>query len=1221
MKKFLRILSVLLVLAALVAVPLLADNVSAAKNGYLSLEEAGAELREYLEARRTDAMTLKFYLKDEREFLNPGQLFEILRNEAFKHTGVGTEGDTLVWCGSQFGYCDAIEMEDSFDGTTHWITFPIHEGHTYYQSAAREKVLTNKVKEILSSLNLNGKSDYEKVFAIYDYVCKNVKYSAAYLEGKLQQGTQAYNDIWTAYGALVNGEATCEGFSTAMYRLLLEAGIDNRLVAGAEFGEIGHGWNIVKLGDLYYCLDATFDSDVAHYGDGNYKWFLKGMADFGHTTWPGYATKEFRLNHPVSPINYGAPATATGSGSCGDNATWTLTADGTLTITGTGAIRDSQKVPTSFSENLWGGLNGYIKKVVIGNGITAIGNYAFWNCPQLTSVSIPNSVKTIGIGAFGYCGALKEITIPNSVTSIGAEAFEHDWSLEKVTLSSNITEISGRLFNNCISLKSVNIPRGVKSIGELAFGTCYSLTSITIPNTVTKIENGAFNSAFDPEAGVSIVIPESVTEVGETCFAWSNLKSVTWNAKTEKLETWMFYLNYYLETVNLSDSIKTFGEDVFQECNSLKYITLPSGLISVGKWTFLDCAALESITLPDTLTNISDIMFLRCFSLSNIVIPNKVTEIGVSAFERCSALTEIKIPASVKKIGGGAFWFVNALKVIFEGDAPQMNTSSGSEMCVFNGVRAIYYPGFNPTWEDIAAEHSDDPTWVGYHDSSVPHVMEMRTDWQHHWQQCKGCSYKENVEGHTFEGTCILTCSICNYSQEGLHTWKYQTNDTSHWMGCANCGKISGERENHIWNTGTCVTYCSICGVSKASGGSHTYDNNCDAFCNVCGQWREVTHNFQWKYYNENQHWQACDCGVDNGNWGTHTWNNNTCTVCGAKKPEEHVHSYDNNCDTACNVCGAYREAKHNLKWQSNNKDYHWQYCADCSVQVGNPESHTWSNNTCTVCGAKKPEEHVHSYGTTWHSNADSHWHQCSCGHKTDISGHTWSNDTCTVCGAKKTTNPEPTDPPVEPTNPPDTHVHTLGTRWYSDTTHHWHKCTDCSDEVEKAPHTMAGEVCAVCGYKDHTCAPGEVREYEYNNNMHYVLCGVCKRRMSGTNHTFIDSCGSGCKDCGYVGNVTHSMTKYGYDDTRHWKTCGCGENQGEPTAHQWSDLGICTCGAILKEPPATETPTKPTPAPTEPAGSQEQEPNGTVWVIVAVAAVAVVGGAVGAIVIKKRKG
>ena len=190
------------------------------------------------------------------------------------------------------------------------------------------------------------------------------------------------------------------------------------------------------------------------------------------------------------------------NGSCGDNLTWKFTSsDGTLTISGTGNMTnfvDYRYVP-------WGSLRNEIKKVVIGDGVTNIGKYAFYECTNLTSVEMPNSVTSIEAAAFDGCKSLTSIKIPNSVTSIG------DWA-----------------FYNCKALTSVEIPNSVTSIGNVAFLSCKGLTSITFKgSTPPTFGNGVFDYV---DKSIPVYVPAHRGETYKNALAgygFSNIKEFT----------------------------------------------------------------------------------------------------------------------------------------------------------------------------------------------------------------------------------------------------------------------------------------------------------------------------------------------------------------------------------------------------------------------------------------------------------------------------------------------------------------------------------------------------------------------------------------------------------------------------------------------------------------------------------------------------------------------
>ena len=254
-----------------------------------------------------------------------------------------------------------------------------------------------------------------------------------------------------------------------------------------------------------------------------------------------------------------------------DNLTWKLYEDGTLTISGTWKMKnynDTDKLSPVCR-------NSSVKKVVIEDGVTSIGDYAFYNCTSLTSITIPDSVTSIGYCAFNTCSKLTSITIPDSVTSIGNYAFKGCSNLSNITLSNNITSIGISVFEGCSNLSNITLSNNITSIGDFAFADCSSLTNITIP--------------------------DSVISIGDFAFAWcSNLSSIT-----------------------LSNNITSIGNDAFADCSSLTSITIPDGVTSIGNYAFSGCSSLTSITIPDGVTSIGKFAFYGCSSLTAISLSCK----------------------------------------------------------------------------------------------------------------------------------------------------------------------------------------------------------------------------------------------------------------------------------------------------------------------------------------------------------------------------------------------------------------------------------------------------------------------------------------------------------------------------------------------------------------------------------------------------------------------
>ncbi len=261
-----------------------------------------------------------------------------------------------------------------------------------------------------------------------------------------------------------------------------------------------------------------------------------------------------------------------------------------------------------------------INKVVIENGVTSIGQSAFWNCTSLTSITIPNSVTSIGQSAFRNCTSLTSITIPNSVMSIGNSAFENCSSLTSIIIPNSVTSIGIYAFDGCSGLTSITIPNSVASIGNRAFHGCRSLTSITIPNSVTSIGNRAFDG----------------------CRGLTSITVEKGNSKYDSRD-------------NCNAIIETNTNKLIAGC---KNTTIPNSVTSIGDRAF-SYTGLTSITIPNSVTSIGGYAFDACSGLTSITIPNSVTSIGDDAFDGCSGLTSITFEGSTPpEFGEDVFKYV-----------------------------------------------------------------------------------------------------------------------------------------------------------------------------------------------------------------------------------------------------------------------------------------------------------------------------------------------------------------------------------------------------------------------------------------------------------------------------------------------------------------------------------------------------------------------------------
>ena len=225
-----------------------------------------------------------------------------------------------------------------------------------------------------------------------------------------------------------------------------------------------------------------------------------------------------------------------------------------------------------------------IPETIDGCVVTNIKKEAFYECSNITSITIPNTVTSIEDSAFNNCTSLANITIPNSVTSIESHAFCNCTSLKSIIIPDSVTGRLAGTFLGCSNLESITMSSKITSIGKWTFEGCTSLTSITIPNGVISLEDCAFS---DCTSLTTVKIPDSVTEI---------------------------------------------SYDVFSGCTSLTSITLPNGLIRIDDRAFENCASLESVIIPESVEHIGRHAFSGCSSLKSIIIPKNVGFVGGYAF-------------------------------------------------------------------------------------------------------------------------------------------------------------------------------------------------------------------------------------------------------------------------------------------------------------------------------------------------------------------------------------------------------------------------------------------------------------------------------------------------------------------------------------------------------------------------------------------------------------
>lgn len=357
---------------------------------------------------------------------------------------------------------------------------------------------------------------------------------------------------------------------------------------------------------------------------------------------------------------------------------------------------------------------------MIPNTVTAIGDYAFYECTGLTNITIPASVTSIGNYAFYGCVNLANISIPNTVNVIGNSAF--DWTAwldnqsdgmvyigtiaykykgdmpsgTRIVIKEGTTAIAGAAFYNCSGLESIEIPNTVASIIEGTFCYCSGLTNITvssgnpvydsrencnaiietstntlitgcqntiIPTSVIMIAKYAF---FGCTTLTEVTIPNSVITIGDFAFKeCSGLANLVLGNSVKSIGAQSFYNCTGLTSVTIPNSVTSIGGWAFYGCTGLIEVSIPNSVTELGQGVFRECSGLTAVVIPNSIAAIPQETFMGCTGLTSVIIPNSVTTIDYWAFYGCSSLTNVSIPGSVTTINNMAFGDCTSLKDVY----------------------------------------------------------------------------------------------------------------------------------------------------------------------------------------------------------------------------------------------------------------------------------------------------------------------------------------------------------------------------------------------------------------------------------------------------------------------------------------------------------------------------------------------------------------------------
>ena len=388
------------------------------------------------------------------------------------------------------------------------------------------------------------------------------------------------------------------------------------------------------------------------------------------------------------------------------------------------------------------------KTIKLPSSLQSIGNNAFSNCYNITSIELPNDIQSIGNYAFENCFGITEIDLPNSLVSIGENAFDSCNGLTKIEIPEKISTIESSTFRNCENLEEVVLPENLKNINSYAFYYCKKLETITQSTNLEYIGSYAFDGCykltefhFDSvsyigskafyNSGINdVFIPSNVVTIEENAFDssatiycevserpllwhynWTSSSNVTWGCAaiydyeglkyclkddtatvirkiTSDVEIYMpdsiTYDNEYL--------VKYINDRIFYDTD-IETIRLSNNLVSLTEYAFAYCENLKEIEIPAKITEIPYGTFMHCYGLTNVKLNNSLITIGNDAFSNCYNITSIDLPNSLVSIGENAFVGCSCLKSV---NIPSSVTNIGNFAFAWTDLEEVIFEGEVP---------------------------------------------------------------------------------------------------------------------------------------------------------------------------------------------------------------------------------------------------------------------------------------------------------------------------------------------------------------------------------------------------------------------------------------------------------------------------------------------------------------------------------------------
>ncbi|MBQ7000685.1 MAG: leucine-rich repeat protein, partial [Oscillospiraceae bacterium] len=609
------------------------------------------------------------------------------------------------------------------------------------------------------------------------------------------------------------------------------------------------------------------------------------------------------------------------NGTLGENLTWTLDQNGKLTISGTG---DMDRCALE-SQVPWAAYRDQILTVVIEEGVTSIGDYAFYECWKLEEVSLPQSLEAIYKDAFYFCKSLKSVTIPDAVVLISSNAFYLCESMTTLDLGKSVAHIGESAFDCCRALTEVTIPASVSTIDAYAFRSCEGLETVTFEGRWPVISSSAFNgdtfNAYYP-ADEDTWTADKLTNYGGRII-WHAVSGggevVPQNpsGKCGENLTWTLDLTTGVLTISgtgyMDDKDSSIYKPWYEYQEQITKVVIEEGVTSAGKNMFAQMPNLTEVQLPKSLRIIKAGAFEMSEKLKAIDL-TYVERVESAAFHSCTALTEVTIPDGIILEGSsypdnrGVFTGCTGIKKVTVGNfsngyalfsgctaLTEVNLQEGMEVLgghMFDGCTALKTVNI-PAGADIGGGAFANCTSL----TNVTFTREIGTVGEKAFTGCTGLTSFTFPQVEALSGSIFFLC-------DNLSTIKFKGSSPTFDRHTLNNLKVtiyypSGDSS---WNDKINGHFGANIDTWVAYGVTHTYESKVTK--PTCVDQGYTTY-------------LCTDCGYSYV--GTeisalgHDYQNGTCTRCGKVEPV-HVHSFDStthqcSCGVYGGVCGD------NLTW------------------------------------------------------------------------------------------------------------------------------------------------------------------------------------------------------------------------------------------------------------------------------------------------------------------